>query len=172
VIDVDPRRRSATLVAQFTHAPPLIAESQGNMQALPNGDWFLGWGQLPYFSEYGPEGKLLFDAHFPPNVQSYRSFRFPWTGTPRELPAFALQTGHGPATVVASWNGATLVSSWRVLAGRDPASLQEVARAPRSGFETPVPLPAGTAGTNLAVQALDSAGQVLGTSPTVSEPGL
>jgi hypothetical protein len=172
VLDLDPRRRSATLVAQFTHAPPLIAESQGNMQALPNGDWFLGWGQLPYFSEYGPEGKLLFDAHFPANVQSYRSFRLPWTGTPRELPAFALQTGHGPATVFASWNGATLVSSWRVLAGRDPANLQEVARAPRSGFETPVPLPAGAAGPNLAVQALDSAGQVLGTSPTVAEPGL
>ena len=64
------------------------------------------------------------------------------------------------------------MSSWRVLAGRDPGSLQEVARAPRSGFETPVSLPAGTAGPNLAVQALDEAGQVLGTSPTVSEPGL
>ncbi|MCW3069653.1 MAG: hypothetical protein JWL67_2278 [Solirubrobacterales bacterium] len=172
VLDIDAQHRSTKLVAQFTHAPALLAESQGNMQALDNGDWFFGWGQLPYLSEFGPEGKLLFDAHFPAHTQSYRSFRFPWTGTPAHRPTFALQTGRGPATVFATWNGATLVASWRVLAGRDPASLQVVAQAPREGFETPVALPAGTVGPDLAVQALDAAGQVLGTSATVAEPGL
>jgi hypothetical protein len=172
VLGVDPRQRSVTLVSQLTHSPPLLAESQGNMQALGNGDWFLGWGQLPYFSEYGPEGQLLFDAHFPTHTQSYRSYRFPWTGTPSHRPAFVLQTGHGPATVFASWNGATLVASWRVLAGPDPASLQTIAQSARAGFETPVALPPGTAGPDLAVQALDSEGHVLATSAAVSEPGL
>jgi hypothetical protein len=172
LVDLNAPNRTATLVAQFTHSPPLVADSQGNMQALENGDWFLGWGQLPYFSEYGPDGKLLFDAHFPAHTQSYRSFRFPWTGTPSHRPTFVMQTGQGPATIFASWNGATLVASWRVLAGRDPASLQVVAQAPRGGFETALALPAATVGPDVVVQALDAGEQVLGTSATVSEPGL
>ena len=172
VLRLDPLHRHVKLVSQLTHAPALLADSQGNMQALENGDWFLGWGQVPYFSEYSPEGKLLFDAHFPAHTQSYRGFRFAWTGRPAHRPSFALQPGPGAGTVYASWNGATLVASWVVLAGRDPASLAPVAQAPRGGFETAVQLPAGTAGPYLTVQALDSSGQLLASAAAVSEPGL
>src|SRR5205085_4883278 len=74
VLRLDPVHRHVKLVSQLTHAPGLLADSQGNMQALENGNWFLGWGQVPYFSEYGPAGTLLFDAHLPGHTQSYRSF--------------------------------------------------------------------------------------------------
>jgi hypothetical protein len=67
--------------------------------------------------------------------------------------------------VYASWNGATEVASWRVLAGAAPDALQPVAVAPRSGFETKI-LVAGS-GPYVAVEALDPAGRVLGTSATV-----
>ncbi|HYM90753.1 MAG TPA: arylsulfotransferase family protein, partial [bacterium] len=165
VVRLDPQQGTATLVSQLTHSPPLLAYSQGNLQALGNGDWFLGWGQVPYFSELGPQGQLLFDAHFPAHTQSYRSFRFPWTGTPAHPPSFVLQPAAGRrATVYASWNGATLVSAWRVLAGPTAAGLRPVAQAPRGGFETAIPLPAGTAGPYVAVQALGAGGQVLGVS--------
>jgi hypothetical protein len=50
--------------------------------------------------------------------------------------------------------------------------MQSVAQAPRAGFETAIPLPAGTVGPDVAVQALDSAERVLGNSATVAEPGL
>jgi hypothetical protein len=172
VVRLDSQHKRATLLSQFTHGPPLLAFSQGNMQALENGDWFLGWGQLPYFSEFGPEGKLLFDAHFPVHTQSYRSFRFPWTGTPAHRPTFSVKAGPAGPTVYASWNGATGIAAWRVLVGATPASLQAVAQSPRAGFETAVPLPAGIVGPDLAVQALDGAGQVLATSATASVPGL
>ncbi|MCW3056730.1 MAG: Arylsulfotransferase, partial [Solirubrobacterales bacterium] len=172
VVRLDPKHKHATLLSQLTHGPPLLAFSQGNMQALENGDWFLGWGQVPYFSEFGPEGKLLFDAHFPVHTQSYRSFRFPWTGTPAHRPTFAVKAGPAGPTVYASWNGATGTAAWRVLVGASPASLQAVAQSPRAGFETAVPLPAGIVGPDVAVQALDGAGQVLATSATVSVPGL
>ncbi len=173
VLSLDAPQRTATLLGQFTHSSPLLADSQGNIQALANGDWFLGWGQVPDFSELGPEGQLLFDAHFPVHTQSYRSFRFAWTGTPAHPPTLAFEAAPGGAgTVYASWNGATLVSSWRVLAGTGPASLTAVAQAPRSGFETAIPLSAGTAGPYLAVQALGPAGEVLGLSGTLAEPGL
>ncbi len=170
IVSVNRVAGTATLVDRLTHAPPLLAESQGSLQALAGGDWFVGWGQEPYFSEYGPEGQLLFDAHLPLHDQSYRAFRFPWTATPAHAPTFAFQSGGaGAGTVYASWNGATLVSSWRLLAGASASSLGTVAVVPRSGFETAIAMPAGTVGPYAAVQALDAAGQVLGTSAAVSE---
>jgi hypothetical protein len=42
----------------------------------------------------------------------------------------------------------------------------------RSGFETAIPIPAGTTGPYLAVQALGADGQVLGTSAAASQSGL
>jgi len=171
VLSLDAQNRTATLLSQITHTPPLLAESQGNLQALGNGDWFVGWGQFPDFSEFGAGGELLFDAHLPPHTQSYRSFRFTWTGTPAHGPAFAVApSSPGPGTVYASWNGATLVAGWRVSAGATPSSLQPVAEAARSGFETAIALPAGTAGPYVTVQALDASGAVIGTAQTGKLP--
>jgi hypothetical protein len=66
--------------------------------------------------------------------------------------------------VYASWNGATQVASWSTLAGPTATNLQTVAHAARSGFETAMPLPAGTTGPFVTVQALDSSGAVIGTA--------
>jgi hypothetical protein len=173
ILAIDPQRKLLTRVSQIVHTPPLLAESQGNLQALPNGDWFIGWGEVPQFSEFGAGGQLLFDAHFPRWTQSYRSFRLPWTGIPVHPPSLAFQPSPGGGGVVyASWNGATLVSSWLLLAGMSPTALNPVARAERSGFETAVLLPPGTIGPYVAVQALDGADRVLGVSQPASEPGL
>ncbi len=134
-----------------------MVESQGNTQALGNGDWFLGWGQEPFFSEVSPQGATIFDAHFPVHTQSYRSFRFPWVGVPAHPPAFAyVSGGTGAGTVYASWNGATQVASWRLLAGASPRSLRPILTAPRAAFETAITVPGGTSGPYLAVQALDA----------------
>jgi hypothetical protein len=143
-----------------------VAESQGDVQALGNGDWFVGWGQLPDFSEFNAQGQLLFDAHLPPGTESYRSFRFPWTATPVHPPAFALQHAAGASGVAyASWNGATQVASWRVLSGSSSRALRPIAAAARAGFETPIPLPGGSIGAYMSVQALDAQGAVIGSSP-------
>jgi hypothetical protein len=178
VVSLEPQGKTATLVSEFVHTPPLSSKSQGNVQALANGDFLVGWGELPDFSEFGPTGQLLFDAHFPAGDQSYRDLRFPWTGTPATRPAFAVVAAHGAAaahsagTVYASWNGATLVTSWRVFVGGSTRSLRPVAQAARSGFETAIPLPAGTAGRYVTVQALGAAGQVLGGASTSAVSGL
>jgi hypothetical protein len=173
ILSVDPQRKLVARVGELVHTPPVVAESQGNLQALPNGDWFIGWGQVPQFSEFGAGGQLLFDAHFPAGTQSYRSFRLPWTGMPAHPPSLAFQPSPGGGGVVyASWNGATLVSSWRVLAGTSPTALTPVAQTPRGGFETAIMLPTGTVGPYVAVQALDASGRALGVSQAASEPGL
>jgi hypothetical protein len=165
VLSLNAQHKTATLVSQFTHTSPLIAESQGNMQALANGDWFIDWGQVPDFSEFSPSGQLLFDAHFPAHTQSYRGFRFAWEGTPAHSPVFTFQpAAAGGGTVYASWNGATRVASWRVLTGPTAASLRPVAQAARSGFETAIALPATATGPFVTVQALDASGAVIGTA--------
>jgi hypothetical protein len=172
-VSVDGQTGTATLSARIVHSPPLVVESEGSVQALANGDWFVGWGQEPYFSEFSPEGQLLFEAHFPVHTRSYRDLRFAWNGTPAHPPVFAFQEGAtGQGTVYASWNGATEVASWRVLAGTSASSLSAVVQVPRSGFETAIPLPAGTAGPYLSVQALGAGGQLLGSSVATSETGL
>ena len=39
-----------------------------------------GWGNLPYFSEFSPSGRLVFNAELPTGVNSYRAYRLPWPG--------------------------------------------------------------------------------------------
>jgi hypothetical protein len=166
VVKLDAQQRTATLQTQIVHTPALLADSQGNLQALANGDWFVGWGQDPDLSEFDASGALLFDAHFPAHTQSYRDFRFAWTGTPAHAPAFVLRAGAGgAATVYASWNGATQVVAWRVLAGANASSLSTVAQVARAGFETAIPLASGSPHAYVTVQALDAAGQTLATAP-------
>src|SRR5205823_574352 len=52
---LDPGRKVVSLVRRDVHAGgPLVAGSQGNVQALTSGDWLLGWGEVPYLSEFAP----------------------------------------------------------------------------------------------------------------------
>ena len=163
-LTLDLRNMTARQVTQDLHTPPLLTNFEGNDQQLPNGDAFVGWGQQPYFSEYSHTGQLIFDGHFVDANASYRAYRFPWSGTPTTPPAIAYSGGKTP-TVYASWNGATHVSRWRVLGGPAPGQLRGLVSARRVWFETWIPLHSPQ--RYLAVQALDSAGHVLGTSPTI-----
>ena len=129
------------MVAEYEHpSPALSSGSQGNMQSLEDGNMFIGWGAEPYFSEFSAGGQLLYDAHMHGSYQSYRTYRFPWTGAPSEPPAIAASAASAgsPVTVYASWNGDTRTASWRVLAGPSAQQLAPVASAPRKGFETAI----------------------------------
>ncbi len=168
VLGLEPKARTETLLASYEHSSPeLSSDSQGSVQALPDGDMFVGWGAEPYFSEYSSSGQLLYDAHWHGSYQSYRAYRFPWAATPAAPPAIAAASAKagGPVTVYASWNGATEVASWRVLAGPSPTQLKPAASAPKSGFETTLATPGPE--PYVAVQALNGAGAVMGTSATV-----
>jgi hypothetical protein len=159
--------RTATMVTQYMHPAALASGSQGNVQPLPNGNYFVGWGAQPYLSEFSPQGKLLFDAHAPERTESYRAYRFEWHATPAAPPAIAVSNpGAGsPLTVYASWNGATEVASWQLLGGASAESLAPLATAPNSGFETSLRTPGPEA--YVEVQALNGAGSVIGTSAAV-----
>lgn len=161
------RQMTARWVAELDHTPQLVANFEGNMQQLPNGDNFVGWGQQPFFSEFSPQNKMIFDGRFVGANSTYRAYRFPWSGTPESPPAVAAtSTGNG-TTVYTSWNGATTVSSWRVLGGSSPSALRAVATVSKHAFETPITI---SRQPYVEVQALDGSGNVLSSS-TVARPG-
>ncbi len=137
------------------------------MQLLPDGNAFVGWGSEPWFTEFGRNGRQLFSIHFPVPMQSYRAFRFPWWGQPATPPSVTLTPTRQGTRVYASWNGATDVASWRVLAGPGASGpLAPVGQFPRTSFETTMWV--RSTEPFLAVQALGPSGQVLGSSAIVA----
>ena len=171
VLDPNTVTRRVSLVKVFTNPTmTLLAGSQGNLLRLPDGNWLMGYGGLPNFTEYDDAGHVLLDGALGKGVQDFRTYLAPWSAQPRTAPAIAAQSaGAGAVTVAASWNGATAVSSWEILAGSSAASLSPVAKVARTGFETQA-----TVHTNapmLAVAALDPSGKVLGTSAPVAPGG-
>jgi Arylsulfotransferase (ASST) len=161
---VDVRHRTARLAARWLHSPPLLAEFEGNVQQLPDGDHMIGWGQQPYFTEYDTSGQPILDARFVGDTSSYRAYLFPWTATPPAPPAIAASNTAQGTTLFASWNGATNVSSWRVLAGTSPSAMQTLETVADTSFETAIELPRVS---YVAVEALDATGRTLATSATV-----
>ncbi len=157
---------TSTLVRRYAHPDGIFSDTQGSIQLLPNGNVFVGWGSEPNFSEFSHEGGLLFSATLPNTYQSYRTFRFLWSGRPYEGPAIEVEReADKELTVYASWNGATDVAGWQVLAGPGPDRLEPLGSVTRDGFETAIAV--HTAEPFVGVRAIDSSGTVMGTSDTV-----
>jgi Arylsulfotransferase (ASST) len=163
-IALDFKTHQARLRSVYTHPNPLLAVSQGNVQTLADGNALVGYGAVPAISEYSRVGSLLYDAHLPLAMDTYRAFRFPWNGRPLSPPTVLanLNSTDEETIVHASWNGASEVASWRVLAGEHPQTLQAQSTFPASDFESSTSLPKRY--SYVAVQALDSATRVLGSS--------
>jgi Arylsulfotransferase (ASST) len=177
ILTLNFRSRRATVSRTYYHQPRLYSQSQGDTQALANGDEFIGWGQVQYYSEYAGAGNtrgqgllnLVYDAKMPGSNISYRVFRNVWVGTPYYPPSVAVRARGRSTAVYASWNGSTLTRAWEILAGPRPGSLSPVARAGRTGFETAVII--RRPGPYYQVKALNAAGRVLGASPVVKRSG-
>jgi EmrB/QacA subfamily drug resistance transporter len=166
VLKLDQQARKATLAAQYGSDGGFRSEYMGDTQPQANGDVFVGWGSEPYFSEYDRSGKLLFEGQLPGANLSYRATLEPWVGLPLSSPAAAGRRANGRTTVYASWNGATEVASWRVLAGPSAGRMAVVATHAKSGFETAIVLAQDY--HSVQVQALGADGRVLGASQPVT----
>jgi hypothetical protein len=170
VLDPDTASGMVTLVKQFSNPnATLLTDSQGDLLSLPGGNWLMGYGGLPNFTEFDGAGRVLLDATLGPEVQSYRTYLAPWNGQPTTPPAIAAQSASGVVTVEASWNGATTVSSWEVLAGSSAGSMSVVATQPRDGFETTITV--ATTEPEVSVAALGAAGQLLASSAAITPSG-
>jgi hypothetical protein len=132
----------------------------GNVQTLANGNAFVGWGDVPFFSEFNRSGQLIFDAVMPTPDISYRAYVQRWVGLPLYPPSGAERTRNGVTTVYASWNGATELRGWRVVSVSSGAK-RVVAQKHKTGFETQIRVKRSG---RFEVEALNAAGRVIGTS--------
>jgi outer membrane protein assembly factor BamB len=78
-VRLDLQTHVATLIKSDHQPEELVAGVMGNAQTTRNGDLFVGWGNLPYISEFSPSGTLLFNAELPAGIATYRAYRLPWT---------------------------------------------------------------------------------------------
>ncbi len=166
LLELDSSAHRVSLHKAFVNpSRTLLATSQGNVLTVPGGNWLLGYGGLPDFTEFDAAGNVLLDGTLGKNVQDFRTYLSPWSGRPSGGPSVAVKPGSGGSlSVYASWNGATEVASWRVLAGASAGALAPASSAARTGFQTTITT---AAAPYLQLQALDASGAVLAASPVV-----
>jgi hypothetical protein len=165
-LDVDEGGRQVSVQTSYRHPKPLLSNAMGNFQTLSNGNVLLGWGDLGIASEFAPDGRWLNDTKFGNRHDSYRAYRYPWSGKPLDEPAVAARRERdGTSRLYASWNGATSVSGWIVSMGGRSGALHPVGVARRRGFETVIPM--SSASGFARVTAVDVGGRQLGSSRVV-----
>lgn len=152
--------KKTSLVDERTHPDKILAIAEGNAQASEGYGTVVGWGLGRRVSELTMDGRVAFDLKLPGDTDTYRAFAFDWEGEPAAPPAVVARRDGEEVIARVSWNGATRVSRWTLLAGSSPSDLEPVAEHGRTGFETT--LRARADATFVAVRADDGA-----TSPPV-----
>jgi hypothetical protein len=136
----------------------------GSARRLPGGHMLVSWGSIPRVTELTSGGRVVFDLRLRSNT--YRAVRATWYGQPTDAPAVAARHRSRGTDVWASWNGATNVHYWRVMAGSAPDQLRPThPRVRWANFETTIHLP--TRPAYVAVRALDADGRTIRDSPAV-----
>ncbi|MDQ2700450.1 MAG: arylsulfotransferase family protein [Actinomycetota bacterium] len=166
VLKLNHRKKRAVVDQQFFNPAKPLAPQQANMQRLPNGNFFIGWGAVPLVSEHTPDGRLVFDAEFRGISSFYRSYRDRWSGKPKgKVAVFARQARSGRTKLWISWNGDSAVREWRVAAGRSARSLKNQGKWPRRGFESVINVPVSARFVKVA--GLNGSGKRIGSSALI-----
>jgi hypothetical protein len=161
------KRHTAKLVHQYSlHTNAALADSEGSFQTLPNGSSFIGFGATQFFADFSTTGALQYEASLPVDDGSYREYALPWSATPKTKPVAAAVRVRNQYDVYASWNGATTVARWQVLA-KTSKTWKLLRTVPRHGFETEATESSILGCADVEVRALNAAGKALGTSKPV-----
>jgi hypothetical protein len=167
---LDEVNKVATLVWEYRNDPTIFARILANAQRLPNGNTLIGWGSgRPSVSEVTPDGRKVFELALPPQMQSYRAFRFPWVGRPDGEPTLIVHTEAPTTTLTYSWNGATDVAAYRVYGDTSDFPSHLITVQPVAGFETTTVITDMVDGPyNFRVVPLDRCGRSM--IPSSGEP--
>lgn len=169
--EIDEVTRVITRVWEYRSSPDIYGAFMGNVQRLPNGNTFIGWGgPATIGTEVTPGGEVALEMRIdqPTYGYNYRWFRFPWVGRPSTLPALV---SRGDALYF-SWNGATEISSYRVEGSATfTGSFSTIDTPVRAGFETSSTLGLSAAGMcYFRVMPIDNAAADTRYSATVYAP--
>ena len=174
VFRLDEERRRARVIRTFS-SREATGDSRGywpyavgSVRTQPDGNLLISWGTTGRVTEVTPEGDVnlrLAIGERSNGGWSYRAVRDEWDGTPDGRPAIeARRRRDGRIDVWASWNGATSIARWRVLAGDAEDALDPAGEFGFTDLETGMRF--RSTADFVAVQALDAHGNVLGQSAT------
>ena len=194
IIDLDFENSTAQLAAEYRAPSNIAALRKGGMHYLDNGNVLVGFGSEPACTEFAPNGTILWDIRLGPvmkdidrlTADNYRAYKLDWVGEPYWTPKIA----PGPSfnrmplplfnanyedlyadlvndTAYFSWNGATRLAKWMVLAGHDPTkviSMKSIlAQMDKIDFETSAYV--GNNGPYVCAIAFDQDDNILGVTP-------
>ena len=167
VLKLDYEAMTVNLTQSYDATSGIKSVRMGSMQMLREtpSNVLLGYGNEPGFTEFSANGTVLWDVLFGPlwtnraSADNYRAEKTSWKGYPTWNPKIAA----GPAdpsilltssesqrnlirpnlindTAYFSWNGATEVASWVILASKSTPEISNysstIATIPKAGFET------------------------------------
>lgn len=169
LIAINHVKRTATKLQEWL-APEeegILSGSQGNMQRLPDGNVFIGWGDHAFYSEHLDSGEAVLYgklAYWGSDVMMYRCNKYPWIGEPLTTPSLWTysKTGNNDSSLAffVSWNGATEVRAWNFYTADSASGPWQLAgRVNRTGFETEYRAPFASEWS--FAEALDKSGKPL-----------
>ena len=166
--EVDEVNKIATLVWEYRHSPDLFGHVMGNVQRQDDGTTIIGWGAArTTLSEINSEGNLVFELALPQSMQSYRAFKYPWTGRPDGPPYVIVRRDPPTVTLTYSWNGATGVAAYRIYGDTSEVPTTLLTVQDKTGYEnsTVITDPASSE-FNFRVVPIDEMGK-----PMIDDPG-
>ncbi|KAH7134798.1 ASST-domain-containing protein [Dactylonectria estremocensis] len=151
VVELDYESMTVRLLDEFYHPQKVSSGSEGSVQALKNGNFLVGWGLNPGFTEHLPNGTIVMDVQQGP---------------------FA--SAAGLELNLNLTNGNTEVDNWEVYASNDPtnitASHRQVGKSARMGFETAIILDGERIPRYVKAFALDKHGEIQGLTASIDIP--
>ncbi|KAM3531763.1 hypothetical protein MY4038_004341 [Beauveria bassiana] len=189
---LDQEQKTVALVKEYWHPEGRFNSSRmggggggGSMQMLKEGHVLIAWGGNPAFVEYDKAGRPVMDVERgrvgggrrDGDMHAYRVGRHRWQGEPSWPPSVAVDAplkSTSNATVYVSWNGATDVAQWAILASDTADTVSHyknvIAQTNRTGFETQIVLLDGGGGGGvvsrryIGAAAISASGDVMGAS--------
>ncbi len=127
---LDLTNMTATVAWEFRDTPDKYAYWLGNAQRLPSGNTLINFVRpaYPKAIEVDTNGVKHFQLSISPNSDSYRTFRFPWTGA-AAAPYLIVEPQADNVTLLFNKFGDTNVASYRIYGGISPAPTQLLATA-------------------------------------------
>lgn len=146
MVQLDLQAMTATQTHRHPRTDGGLSEAKGNVQYLPTGQVFGGWGENALVTEYSkPGGELVYEASFASKrFANYRAYKMEFVGQPKTRPtakAFITTNSRGEVgtMIYVSWNGATEVTQWRYYSYATENNINKIiplGEADKTGFET------------------------------------
>lgn len=132
----DPNAKTATLVWEHRETPDVFSTYMSNTQRLPNGNTLINWAvaSLPKLTEVRPDGTKAFEMNWVNNYETYRTWRFPWSGV-AAVPSLTAELQEDNITLVYNKFGDPNVAYYNIYGGTSPEPNERIASPTTTIYE-------------------------------------